>query len=349
MAVPTTNTSLGGIQTEFGGSPPISISEYYSGGPLVPASAPAPNGPIPASGQISIGQFRGAVKAEFVAATGGTITTSGDYKIHTFNGPGTFTVTNAGNAGGSNAVGYEVVAGGGGAATKRGGGGGAGGYREATTGGYTASPLATPTLTPVSVTSYPITVGGGGSCQLGADPPGSPPTPGSNSVFSTITSTGGGASGRSINPGTQVGASGGSGGGSTSRDNPAPPAPGGAGNTPPTAPPQGQPGGAAAGPGLGGSGGGGAGAAGSAGAAGPGGNGVTSNIRATPQTMAGGGGGGASGGSGGGSGGSGGGGNGGFTPGTANTGGGGGGANDGQNSSAGNGGSGRVVIRYKFQ
>jgi hypothetical protein len=34
---------------------------------------------------------------EYVAATGGTVTTCGDYKIHTFTGPGTFTVTNAGN------------------------------------------------------------------------------------------------------------------------------------------------------------------------------------------------------------------------------------------------------------
>ena len=29
----------------------------------------------------------------FVTATGGTITTSGNFKIHTFTGPGTFTVT----------------------------------------------------------------------------------------------------------------------------------------------------------------------------------------------------------------------------------------------------------------
>ena len=55
MAVPSTNTSLDDIQTEFGGSNPISLSEYYSGGPLVPAGSPAPNGPIPSSGQISIG------------------------------------------------------------------------------------------------------------------------------------------------------------------------------------------------------------------------------------------------------------------------------------------------------
>ena len=30
--------------------------------------------------------------ATFITATGGTITTCGDYKIHTFTGPGTFTV-----------------------------------------------------------------------------------------------------------------------------------------------------------------------------------------------------------------------------------------------------------------
>ena len=60
MAVPSTNVGLSSIQTEFGGSPPISLSEYYSSGPLVPAGTPAPNGPIPSSGQISIGQFRGA-------------------------------------------------------------------------------------------------------------------------------------------------------------------------------------------------------------------------------------------------------------------------------------------------
>ena len=38
----------------------------------------------------------------FVAATGGTETTScGNYKIHTFTGPGTFCVSNAGNPSGS--------------------------------------------------------------------------------------------------------------------------------------------------------------------------------------------------------------------------------------------------------
>ena len=43
-------------------------------------------------------------------ATGGTITTCGDYKIHTFTGPGTFCVSLSGNPAGSTTVDYLVVA-----------------------------------------------------------------------------------------------------------------------------------------------------------------------------------------------------------------------------------------------
>ena len=50
--------------------------------------------------------------------------------MHTFTGPGTFTVTCAGSAIGSNTVDYLVIAGGGGGGKNHGGGGGAGGYRE---------------------------------------------------------------------------------------------------------------------------------------------------------------------------------------------------------------------------
>ena len=38
----------------------------------------------------------GPTGPEFIEATGGTITESGDYKIHTFNSDGTFQVTNKG-------------------------------------------------------------------------------------------------------------------------------------------------------------------------------------------------------------------------------------------------------------
>ena len=62
----------------------------------------------------------------FVAASGGCITTSGDYKIHTFNAPGTFTVTCSGNSAGSNVVDYLVVAGGAGGGNTNAAGGGEG-------------------------------------------------------------------------------------------------------------------------------------------------------------------------------------------------------------------------------
>jgi hypothetical protein len=95
----------------------------------------------------------------FICATGGTITESGDYRIHTFTGPGTFTVEKAPTPA-NNIVSYMVVAGGGGGATSpsvnSGGGGGAGGFREGKVSGdpYTASPLVAPAGLPVSVTSH---------------------------------------------------------------------------------------------------------------------------------------------------------------------------------------------------
>src|SRR5210317_1602977 len=74
-----------------------------------------------------------APTTQYVTATGGTVTTCGNFKIHTFTGPGTFCVSCAGNPSGSNTVDYLVVAGGAaGGNSKDGlngqaGGGGAGG------------------------------------------------------------------------------------------------------------------------------------------------------------------------------------------------------------------------------
>ena len=119
--------------------------------------------------------------ATFISATGGTITTSGNFKIHTFTGDDNFVVPSIGNdAGGPNNVDYLVVAGGGGGGAgpnSRGGGAGAGGYRAS---GFGPSPLQGTAIT-VTATTFPISVGGGGSGG----------TNGSNSVFSTITSAGG--------------------------------------------------------------------------------------------------------------------------------------------------------------
>jgi hypothetical protein len=270
-------------------------------------------------------------QATFITATGGTITTSGNFKIHTFTGPGTLCVSSIGNPLGSNTVDYLVVAGGGGAGG--GGGGGAGGYREssgAASGCYTASPLgASVSALPVSVQGYPITVGAGAAGQ------------GSDSIFSTITSAGGGGGVNAVPTGPLN--DGGSGGGINSPTG----GTAGQGNTPPVSPPQGNPGG-----GTGNGGGGGAAAAGVGGAgatgAGAGGAGTASSITGSPVSRAGGGGAAAPCGSApGGAGGGGAGGPGGGTNGTVNTGGG-GGANW-FSGSRGSGGSGIIVIRYKFQ
>ena len=126
----------------------------------------------------------------FITATGGTITTCGDFKIHTFTGPGTFCVSAA--AGPVAVAEYLVVAGGGGGGGNVGGGGGAGGFRFATPTlaplTFPAKPLNGPTAIPVSVQGYPIEVGSGGAGGPGT----TLGSPGSNSSFSTITSTGGG-------------------------------------------------------------------------------------------------------------------------------------------------------------
>jgi len=317
----------------------------------------------------------------FLAATGGTILTDGDFKTHVFTSPGTFTVTSAGTPTGSNSVEYLVVAAGGGGSGSSsgvpefdyaGGGGGAGGYRQnypsPATGGF-----------PVTATAYPITVGASG----GSVPTTSTGSNGNPSIFSTITSTGGGGGGSGGGAGSfpgNTGKNGGSGGGGGGSG----PSSGGSGNSPPVSPSQGNPGGPgfSSGPTSAG-GGGGAGTSGSGGTLGIdpqiGGNGgVGAPIATTffgptapsygtsgpaPGRYFAGGGGGAGGyqvnpgrsgiaGSGGGGNG---GGSGGPSPvgvaGTINTGGGGGGAHCHPGTSAPGpaGGTGIVAIRYKFQ
>ena len=361
------NTSSGAITVTLPASPSagdiVSISDYARtfatnnvtigrNGSLIQGSAF--DGTISTNGQsttfVYVDGTKGWVPTEdqttnnygfnplYVAATGGTVTCCGDYKIHTFTGPGTFTVTCAGNSCGSNTVDYLVVAGGG-SANAEFAAGGAGGYREssgAASGCYTASPLgAGVSALPVTASPYPITVGAGG---------GSPtPTSGSNSIFSTITSAGGG------NGTSTAGTAGGSGAGGAAE--PAPCNAKGTGNTPPVSPPQGFPGGDGANcggaPTRGGGGGGGATAAGTNGtptSGGNGGDGATSSINGTPTARAGGGGAGP-----GGAGGAGGGGNASGGSGTANTGGGGASWGRPVGGAAGAGGSGIVIIRYKYQ
>ncbi len=305
----------------------------------------------------------------YVTASGGTETTSGDFKIHTFTGPGTFTVSCAGNPSGSDKVSYMVVAGGAsGGAGEGGGGGGAGGFRESKApycSPYTASPLAPTDGLSVTATAFPITVGAGGA--LLPYPAPTRGNAGSNSIFSSITSAGGGGGGSSDNVPTRPGGDGGSGGGGgETRSGGCNQGSGGSGNTPSVSPAQGKNGGAgspSANNPAGAGGGGGATACGQAGqpnAGGAGGAGATTSINTTPTARAGGGGGGVYGPACIGAGGTGGGGAGGrksgggatAVAGTVNTGGGGGGGSAGCATCRGQGsagGSGIVIIRYKFQ
>ena len=256
-----------------------------------------------------------------LTATGGAITYSGAYTIHTFTASGTFTPNENGN------IELLVVAGGGGGAGgPAGAGGGAGGLV------YNASFAITPQ-------AYTVTVGPGGAGGAGY----SAGTKGSDSVFSSITAFGGGPGPASWQK--NAGNSGGSGSGGSGYDGTSgtTTTAGGAGTAG-----QGNTGGV--GRGIGGNsgaggGGGGAGAVGgdsTTSSAGNGGSGLASSITGASVTYAGGG---AGSGYGypGGTGGAGGGGSAGSS-GAANTGGG-GGAGTAVNT-GGSGGSGIVIIRY---
>ena len=132
------------------------------------------------------------------AATGGSIATDGDYKVHTFTSNGTFEVTTAPAAGAT--VEYLLVAGGGaaGRSWNWGGGGGGGGVLS----GYLD----------VSAQEYAVVVGAGGAKGTTANTLGG----GGNSTFGGLTAVGGGA-GRSgyggSSPVYQTQTAGGSGGG----------------------------------------------------------------------------------------------------------------------------------------
>ena len=128
-----------------------------------------------------------------VAATGGTVTTVGCYKIHTFTSGGTLTVPSGGK------VQYLIVGGGGGA-------GGCGYSTTYATGGGGAGGFVTGCAT-VTAKTYTVCVGGGGAG-------GGPITNGSNGCNSSafcIIAYGGGGGGWYYNNGS-AGASGGGGG-----------------------------------------------------------------------------------------------------------------------------------------
>jgi hypothetical protein len=253
------------------------------------------------------------------SATGGSITTSGIYTVHTFTSSGTFTPNIAGT------VEAFIVGGGGGAGACQSGGGGGGGV------------VSTSTTVPGSPLN--VVVGGGGPQN----------TNGSDSTFNGLTAIGGGHGGSWNNNGANGASGGGAGGGlktggTGSQGGDGQPFYYNGGNSPDGA------GGNSSG---GGAGAGGHGQDGQNGVGGTGGYGVESSISGTSRRYAGGGGGGcyngtntAIGRDGGGTGRCGGDG----SPGTANTGGGGGGGGLNYGGSpcfyGAAGGSGTIIIRY---
>jgi hypothetical protein len=144
------------------------------------------------------------VYAPGIVATGGTITTLGNYNIHTFYTGATFAVTS-----GSGNIETLLIAGGGSGGTgasngmsafMTGGGGGAGGvvYKSAV---------------PVTPGNYPAVVGGGGVAVSSTGNPGFDGTP---TTFAGLTALGGGGGGQQGWPNLGVpsyGRAGGSGGG----------------------------------------------------------------------------------------------------------------------------------------
>ena len=123
--------------------------------------------------------------------------------ITTFNSSGTLTTGSQ-----TTLVSYLVIAGGAGAGSGVSGGGGAGGYKEATLSNFGVS----------ASTDYSITVGAGGPANNNSateDSEGHSYGDGGNSVFSSITSAGGGSGGsfQTVAPSTAAAHVGGSGGG----------------------------------------------------------------------------------------------------------------------------------------
>jgi hypothetical protein len=322
---------------------------------------------------VGAGREADSTAKEFIVASGGTETECGNFKIHTFTGPGTFCVSAVGNAAGSNTIDFISVGGGGGGGNDNGGGGGGSGVVKGA-------------CSPVSIQAYPIAIGAGGNGAAGGGPNTSPGARGNNSTFFSITVKAGGGGRTScggVGPGS-CSANGGGGAGVSSSNigcsgNPITPIPGTvtafANN--------------AGGNGTNGTcsvfrsgGGGGAGGAGNPGLNIPtysnGGAGTPSDISGSTLFYGGGGGGGVfcsvagaggAGGAGGGGGGSGGPGAGGAAgasgtnagtagsafpdgqggPAGANTGSGGGGGGRGASNGGGNGGSGITIIKYRFQ
>lgn len=143
-----------------------------------------------------------------VAATGGTVSTSGGYRYHRFTSSGTFEITSEGH------IDYVLVGGGAGAA-----GGGLNGANECGGGGGGAGAVLVSLNNQEPNGSFTVTIGGGGSGGSSGGGTGNNGTNGSDTTYRADTARGGGYgggvfAGAGAN-GNDGGPGGGGGGGST--------------------------------------------------------------------------------------------------------------------------------------
>jgi len=230
MAIPSSGSlALSAIQTEFGGSNPISMSEYYAGGSNVPSGTTGDSGSIPSSGAVAISQFYGSTNRVAIALT--ISSTTQNYNIYNNRG-GSYSAGNSdvtltvqaivgstGSAGLTTGSGWtsgdtikiinnnQIVG--------KGRNGGAGGARSGAGGGGQAGQ-------PAISLSYPVTIqnnggfirGGGGGGGGGAGGSYTQPGQGGKGQTPTTVQFGGGGGGGGAG---QQGGAGGAAGGTNSQ------------------------------------------------------------------------------------------------------------------------------------
>lgn len=220
MTLPSSGPlSLSDIQGEFGGSNPISLSEYYAGGAYVPPGTSGTYGAVPSSGAIGIRNFYGTTK--FTPVTNTYTTGSGNETVPTGATSLTLTVVGAGGSGGASYTDSPSDI------YNSGGGGGGAGYsiitRAVASGDWsttiaysvgTSGGVSSTTTGSLSAGAVSLTGGGGGngtSADSGSGGAGGSGGTASGGSTNTSGSAGGNGSTSSSsgNPGGAGGASGG--------------------------------------------------------------------------------------------------------------------------------------------